>query len=94
MTWCACRPIRSVIIRLFSKQIALPLRGRQICLFIGSLKVMLQETIRNTALQHCCDIVSNGQNMGPALLRCVGLVRSSLQIVPCNNDGDGYENVT
>ena len=74
MTWCACRPIRSVIIRLFSKQIALPLRGRQICLFIGSLKVMLQETIRNTALQHCCDIVSNGQNMGPALLRCVGLV--------------------
>ena len=58
MTWCACRPIRSVIIRLFSKQIALPLRGRQICLFIGSLKVMLQETIRNTALQHCCDIVA------------------------------------
>ena len=41
--------------------------------------MMLQEKIRdddfqrNTALQHCCDIVSNGQNTGPALLRCGGL---------------------
>ena len=42
----SCRPIRSVIVRLVIKQIGLPLRGRRI-LFIGSLKVMLQETIRN-----------------------------------------------
>ena len=26
---------------------------------------------RNTALQHCCDIVSNGYNIVPALQRCV-----------------------
>ena len=41
--------------------------------------MMLQEKIRNddfkrnTALQHCCDIVSNSYNTGPALLRCGGL---------------------
>ena len=40
---------------------------------------MLQETIRNddfqrnTALQHCCDIVSNGFNIVPTLQRCVAL---------------------
>ena len=28
---------------------------------------------RNTALQHCCDIVSNGHNIVPALQRCVAL---------------------
>ena len=28
---------------------------------------------RNTALQHCCDIVSNGHNIVPALERCVAL---------------------
>ena len=40
---------------------------------------MLHETIRNddfqpnTALQHCCDIVSNSYNVVPALQRCVVL---------------------
>ena len=39
--------------------------------------VMLHGTIRNddfyrnTALQHCCDIVSNGYNCNIATLRCV-----------------------
>ena len=42
----SCCPIRSVIVRLVIKQIGLLRRGRRI-LFIGSLKVMLQETIRN-----------------------------------------------
>ena len=42
----SCRPIWSVIVRLVIKQIGLLRRGRRI-LFIGSLKVMLQETIRN-----------------------------------------------
>ena len=28
---------------------------------------------RNTALQHCCDIVSNGHNIVPALQRCAAL---------------------
>ena len=43
------------------------------------LKVMLHETIRNddfqrnTALQHCCNIVSNGYNIVPVLQRCVAL---------------------
>ena len=47
--------------------------------FARSFKVMLQETIRNedfkgnTALQHCCDIVSNGCNIVPTLQRCVAL---------------------
>ena len=42
-------------------------------------KVMLHETICNddfqhdTALQHCCDIVSNGYNIVPALQRYVTL---------------------
>ena len=45
---------------------------------IPFIKVMLQDTIRkddfyrNTALQHCCDIVSNGYNI-LALQRCVAL---------------------
>ena len=34
--------------------------------------------LRNTALQHCWDIVSNGYNIAPALQK------SSLRIVPCN----------
>ena len=43
------------------------------------IKMMLHETIRNddlelnTALQHCCDIVSNGYNIVPTLQRCVAL---------------------
>ena len=41
--------------------------------------MMLGETIRNddfypnTALQHCCDIVSNCYNIAPALQPCVAL---------------------
>ena len=41
--------------------------------------MMLYETIRNddfqrnTALQHCCDIVSNRYNIVPTLQRCVAL---------------------
>ena len=41
------------------------------------LKVMLHGTIRNNdfwsnaALQHCCDIVSNGCNIVPTLQRCI-----------------------
>ena len=44
---------------------------------LKSLKLMLHETIRNddfqrnTALQHCCNIVSNGYNIAPTLQRCV-----------------------
>ena len=43
------------------------------------LKVMLHGTIckddfqRKTALQHCCDIASNGCNIVPTLQRCVAL---------------------
>ena len=43
------------------------------------ITVMLHETIRNndlerdTALQHCCDIVSHGSNIVPTLQRCVAL---------------------
>ena len=43
------------------------------------ITVMLHETIRNndlernTALQHCYDIVSNGSNIVPTLQRCVAL---------------------
>ena len=44
------------------------------------LKVMLHETIRNddfyrnTAFQHCCDVVSNGYNLVQTLQRrCVAL---------------------
>ena len=46
---------------------------------------MLHETIRNddflrnTVLQHCCDIVSSGYNIVPALQRC-----AALQIVAAN----------
>ena len=45
----------------------------------GTLKVMLHETIRNndcqhnTALQHCCDIVSSSYNIVPTLQRFVAL---------------------
>ena len=41
--------------------------------WIDLIKVMLHETIRNddfqrnTALQHCCDIISNGYNIVSAL---------------------------
>ena len=50
----------------------IPTRNEQV-------KLMLHETIRNedfwrnTALQHCCDIVSDGYNIAPALQRCVAL---------------------
>ena len=44
------------------------------------ITVMLHETIRNdddlernTALQHCYGIVSNGSNIVPTLQRCVAL---------------------
>ena len=43
------------------------------------ITVMLYETIRNddferkTALQDCCDIVSNGSNIVPTLQSCVAL---------------------
>ena len=50
----------------------IPTRNEQV-------KLMLHETIRNedfwrnTALQHCCEIVSDGYNIAPALQRCVAL---------------------
>ena len=34
---------------------------------------MLHGTIRNTALQHCCDFVPHGCNTIPTLQRCVAL---------------------
>ena len=43
---------------------------------VDRIKVMFHETIRNdvfqrnTVLQHCCDIVSNGYNIVPALQLC------------------------
>ena len=43
------------------------------------VKMMLLETIRNddfqrnTALQHCSDVVLNGYNIVPAFQRCVAL---------------------
>ena len=40
---------------------------------IARLKVILHVTIRNKALQHCWDIVSNGHNIVPTLQRCVSL---------------------
>ena len=52
---------------------------------LESLKVMLQEKIRNddfernTALQHCCNVVSNGYNIVPALR-----LRVALKIVVAN----------
>ena len=54
---------------------------------------MLHETIRNvtqrnTALQHCCDIVSNGYNIVPALQRCV-----ALKIVVANRPGLAAETI-
>ena len=51
---------------------------------------MLHRTIRNddfwrnTALQHCCDIVSKGYNIVPALQRCVALNNVVAGIVPYN----------
>ena len=50
-----------------------------VCKRTRHVKVMLQETIRNddclrnTALQYCCGIVSNGYNTVPTLQRCVVL---------------------
>ena len=50
----------------------IPTRNEQV-------KLMLHETIRNedfwrnNALQHCCEIVSDGYNIAPALQRCVAL---------------------
>ena len=72
-------------------------------LFHGCLlhfvKVMLHETIRNddfkrnTALQHCCDILSNGYNIVPTLQRCVQCAKnrrceSSHVASPLNPSGD------
>ena len=54
-------------------------RSALITLLTLELKVMLHETIRNddfkrnTALQHCCDIVLNGYNIVPTWQRCVAL---------------------
>ena len=48
-------------------------------MFVLLIKVTLHETIRNgdfyrnTALQHCCDIVSNSYSIVPTLQRCVAL---------------------
>ena len=56
-----------------------------ICTLLRQLKVMLHKTIRNDdfwrnmALQHCCDIDSNGYNIVPVLQRC-----NSLKIVVAN----------
>ena len=50
--------------------------------------MMFHETIRNDdfwrnmALQHCCDIDSNGYNIVPVLQRC-----NSLKIVVANRPG-------
>ena len=50
-----------------------------VCKRTQHVKVMLYETVgnddclRNTALQHCCGIVSNGYNIVPTLERCVVL---------------------
>ena len=50
-----------------------------VCKRTQHVKVMLYETVRNddclrnTALQHCCGIVSNGYNIVPTLQRCVVL---------------------
>ena len=55
-----------------TKSSFIPTRNEQV-------KLMLHETIRNedfwrnTALQHCCEIVSDGYNIAPALQRCVAL---------------------
>ena len=54
-------------------------------MILFTLKVMLNETIRNvdfkrnTLLQRCCDIVQNDYNIVLALQRFV-----ALKIVPCN----------
>ena len=46
---------------------------------VDRIKVTFHETIRNddfqrnTVLQHCCDIVSNGYNIVPTLQLCVAL---------------------
>ena len=36
--------------------------------------------LRNAALQHCCDIVSNGCNIVPTLPRCVALKCESSRV--------------
>ena len=74
---------------------------------VDRITVMFHETIgnddfkRNTVLQHCCDIVSNGYNIVPALQRCVALkvdvCESSSVTSPLgsfsNHDSDDNENV-
>ena len=70
----ACAMMNVVIFVYFYAMIYHGIRQRR-----TSDKVMLHETIRNddflrnTALQHCCDIVSNGYNIGPTLQRCVAV---------------------
>ena len=67
---------------------------RFLLLVFPYLKVMLDETIRNddfqrnTALQHCCDVVSNCYNIAPKLQRCVAL---KISVANCLV-GDGSEN--
>ena len=64
------------------------LRYRILTLFTGNVtrddsqRRFLAED--RTALQHCCDIVSDGYNIVPTLQRCVAL-KSSLRIVSCNS---------
>ena len=56
----------------------MPSRGRLLSISVRP-PLMLHGTIgnddlkRNAALQHCCDIISNGCNIVPTLLRCVAL---------------------
>ena len=70
----ACAMMNVVIIVYFYAMIYHGIRQRR-----TSDKVMLHETIRNddflrnTALQHCCDIVSNGYSIVPTLQRCVAV---------------------
>ena len=48
-------------------------------ILVFTVKVLLHEAIlnhdfqRNTALQHCCDIVSSSYNVVPTSKRCVAL---------------------
>ena len=35
------------------------------------MKILHDDFQRSTALQHCCDIVSNGYNIAPKLHLCV-----------------------
>ena len=68
--------------------------ARFLLLVFPYLQVMLDKTIcnddfqGNTALQHCCDVVSNCYNIVPTMQRCVALKI----VVPNRLVGDGNEN--